>query len=95
VTVKRHDDSIKDGCGIDGTEGQTYSRDHAVDPWSSNPRGNFKSPRGAGKYQDDNADFLTNKPPAETGATSYGILDEVEAQSSDSGSRKIRSRGQP
>lgn len=94
MTVKRHDNSIKPGKGIDGTEGETFSRDHAVSPWSPNSRGNFKSPRGAGAYQDGNADFLNDKKPDEATATSRDIWDDVEGQSG-ANDRKIRSRGQP
>ena len=32
MTIRKRNDSVKDGCGIDGTEGQRYSREHAVNP---------------------------------------------------------------
>ena len=94
MTICKRNDSVKPGCGIDGTLGENYTKG-GKSPWNSNPGGNFVSPSGAGKYQDEDASFLRNKLPAEAGASSYSILDEVEGQSSDSGSRKIRSRGQP
>jgi hypothetical protein len=50
--------------------------------------------RGHGKYTDDVAP-VRNKQPYEAGEGSYSIADELENQSSDSGNRKIRSRGQP
>jgi hypothetical protein len=97
MTVKKHDDSIKPGVGIDKDLGSDYTKKFRTDPWNSNPKGNFKSPRGAGAYQDENADFLTNKPSADSvgGEVSRDVWNEVEGQSSDSGNRKVRSRGQP
>jgi hypothetical protein len=93
VTKPRHDDSIKPGRGIDGTEGENFSREHAVSPWHSNEKGD-RVPDGTGKYT-SNRPVLTNKQPYEANAETYSILDEVEAQSGDGGNRKVRSRGQP
>jgi hypothetical protein len=95
MTVRKHSNKVLGGVGIDGTEGENFSREHAVSPWDPNPRGNFKSPRGAGAYQDANADFLTNKLPAEIAdSETRDIWDAVEGQSGPN-DRKIRSRGQP
>lgn len=94
MTIRKRNDSVKPGMGIDGTEGEDFTR-RRTDPWKSNPEGDYLSPQGAGRYQDRDAGFLRNKMPWETNQTSYDILDEVEGQSSDSGNRAVRSRGQP
>jgi hypothetical protein len=67
----------------------------APTPWDSNPKGN-RVPYGAGKYT-DNESGLRNKLPSDPtgGAVSRDIFDDVEGQSSDSGNRAVRSRGQP
>jgi hypothetical protein len=85
---------VKPGCGIDGTEGESFTRQR-TDPWDSNPKGN-RVPYGAGKYT-DNESGLRNKLPSDPtgGAVSRDIFDDVEGQSSDSGNRAVRSRGQP
>ena len=81
MTVRRRSDNVKPGKGIDGSLGETYSRDHAVDPWDSNPKGN-RVPYGAGKYT-DNESGLRNKPADDQsgGAGSRDILDNVERNS--------------
>jgi hypothetical protein len=103
MTIRRRDDSIKPGKGIDGDSGSDFTKQHRVSPWASNRNDDYLSPQGAGAYQDENADFLRNKPPgAGTGGTgeslqggSHDIWDAVEGQSSDSGNRAVKSRGQP
>jgi hypothetical protein len=94
MTIRKRNDSVKPGCGIDGTEGESFTRQR-TDPWDSNPKGN-RVPYGAGKYT-DNESGLRNKPPSDQtgGAVSYDIWDSVEGQSGDSGSRAVKSRGQP
>jgi hypothetical protein len=53
------------------------------------------NPAGCGAYTSDESG-LTNKVPEETTApASRDIFDAVEGQSSDSGNRAVRSRGQP
>ena len=97
MTIRKRNDSPKSGCGIDGTLGETFSK-RATSPWNSNPRGDYLSPSGAGKYQDKDASFLTNKMPYENNSAtndSYDVFDAVEGQSSDSGNRAVKSRGQP
>jgi hypothetical protein len=57
------------------------------------------NPKGCGKYTSDDVSFLTGKasdtPRFNTQAKERDIFDEVEGQSSDSGNRAVRSRGQP
>jgi hypothetical protein len=94
MTTRKRNDSVKDGVGIDGAEGQRYSREHAVNPWDSNPKGSDVDERGANVYQNKNADFLRNKLPYEATEESRDIWNDVEGQSGPN-DRKIRSRGQP
>jgi hypothetical protein len=97
MTIRKRDDSIKPGRGIDGDAASDFTKRHRVSPWDSNPAGNYKSPRGAGAYQAENADFLNNKMPSDQsgGVGNRDIWDAVEGQSSDSGNRAVKSRGQP
>ena len=93
---RRHDDSIKHGKGIDGSLGERYSKQYAVDPWHSNVRGDFLSPKGAGKYQEKDASFLRNQSPTDIetqhpDSEARDIWNAVEGQSSDSGNRRVRS----
>ena len=69
---------VKPGMGIDGTEGEDFSRKHAVDPWNSNPKGNYKSPRGAGPYEDKNADFLRDTGTDPENYAKIDVFDMVE-----------------
>ena len=98
MTIRKRNDSVKPGCGIDGSEGENFTK-RSGNPWDSNPRGDYLSSRGAGKYQDKSASFLTNKmandDPEQGKYTLAGdakdIWDAVEGQSSDSGNRAVRS----
>jgi hypothetical protein len=94
MTIRKRNDSVKPGCGIDGTEGESFTKQR-TDPWKSNPKDDYLSPQGAGAYQSGDADFLRNKLPDEAVNGSRDIWDAVEGQSSDSGNRAVRSRGQP
>jgi hypothetical protein len=94
MTIRKRNDSVKPGCGIDGAEGENFTKQR-TDPWKSNPKDDYLSPQGAGKYQDADASFLRNKLPDEaTAPASRDIWDAVEGQSSDSGNRAVKSRGQ-
>jgi hypothetical protein len=92
MTIRKRDDSVKPGRGIDGTEGEDFTK-RRTSPWKSNPKGDYLSPQGAGAYQ-GSAYFLNNKLPDEATASSREILSEVEANQPDSGNRAIKSRGQ-
>ena len=96
--IRKRNDSVKPGCGIDGSEGENFTK-RGTDPYKSNPRGDFLSPRGAGVYQDKDAGFLrrksANDDPEQGKYTLAGgardIFDAVEGQSSDSGNRAVKS----
>jgi hypothetical protein len=94
MSIRKRNDSVKSGHGIDGSLGERYSKTGAVDPWNSNPRGNFISKKGVGAYQDADASFLRNLP-ANDGTRDMSdatdIWEAVENQSSDSGNRAVRS----
>jgi hypothetical protein len=92
MTIRKRDDSVKLGRGIDGTEGENYSREYAVNPWKSNPKKNYLSPQGRGAYQLPAADFLNNRLPDEATSEPREILSEVEANQPEN--RAIKSRGQ-
>jgi hypothetical protein len=93
MTIRKRDNSVKDGCGIDGSKGQRFTKEYADSPWSP-PEMERINPKGAGKYTNDDSG-LRNRRPYEATADSYDVFDEVEGQSSDSGNRAVKSRGQP
>jgi hypothetical protein len=97
--IRKRNDSVKPGCGIDGSEGEDFTK-RGTNPYKSNPRGDYLSSQGAGKYQDKSASFLTNKNPDDDfeqqgkytlAGDAKDIWDAVEGQSSDSGNRAVRS----
>jgi hypothetical protein len=79
--IRKRNDTVKSGRGIDGSLGETYSRDHAVDPWNSNPKGN-RVPDGTGAYT-NNDPPLRNKPASDQSGDvgTKDILDNVERNS--------------
>ena len=93
MTIRKRNDVVKPGCGIDGDLGENFTK-RRTDPWNSNPKGNDVDERGANVYQNKNADFLRNRPPYEATETPRDIWADVEGQSG-ANDRKIRSRGQP
>ena len=102
MTIRKRNDADgwkRGAMGIDGRDGDRFTKQYAVDPYDSNPRGDFKSPKGAGVYQDEAASFLrrksANDDPEQGKYTLAGgardIFDAVEGQSSDSGNRAVKS----
>jgi hypothetical protein len=94
MTIRKRNDSVKPGCGIDGSEGENYTK-KSGNPWDSNPAHDFMSPKGRGPYQNAGSG-LTNKQ--QNGGSSdmsdgIDILDLVESNQSDSGNRGIKPRG--
>jgi hypothetical protein len=100
---------VKPGMGIDGTEGESFTR-RGTDPWTVQPRGVDYVPgdgvkrrdtvKSAGQRYTDNESGLRNKMPdedpmqgTEGRATGRDIWSDVEGQSSDSGNRAVKSRG--
>ena len=66
---RRYNDSVKPGCGIDGSKGENFTKNRQ-DPWSPPKMGGEDiSPRGNGRYTNNNPG-LRNKPPGSgTGGT--------------------------
>jgi hypothetical protein len=60
-TYRDADGYRRGAMGIDGDKGGNFTKQYAVSPWDSNPKGNFMSPRGAGAYQDADTSFLRNR----------------------------------
>lgn len=100
MTIRKRNDSVKPGCGIDGTEGENFTK-RSTSFFKSNPRGNFIDKKGVGAYQDADASFLRNVPANDDpeggkytlAGDAVDILDAVEANQSDSGNRGIKPRG--
>ena len=61
MSIRKRNDSVKPGCGIDGAEGENFTK-RGTNPWDSNPSGDYLSSQGAGVYQDKSASFLRNVP---------------------------------
>jgi hypothetical protein len=79
---------VKPGVGIDGIEGESFTK-RRTDPWDSSPDGNFISRTGGAKYT-NNESGLRNKLPSgdpEQGNRSRGggkdVWDNVNANSDD------------
>jgi hypothetical protein len=87
---RRFSGKVKDGMGDSGTEGQDFTKRHRVDPWDSNPAGNYKSPRGAGVYEEKNADFLRDTGTDPENYAKVDVFDMVESQSDKTGPVKLR-----
>jgi hypothetical protein len=92
--IRKHRDNVKPGCGVDGTEGEDFTRQHNVDPWNSNPKGNYLSPKGAGKYEDKDASFLRDTGTDPENYAKIDIFDMVDGQSDRPGPVRLRKRDQ-
>ena len=95
--IRKHKNSVAPGCGIDGTEGESFTK-RGTDPWDSNSRHSFIDKKGVGAYT-SNDSGLTNKMPNDDyeqgkytlAGGARDIFDAVEGQSSDSGNRAVKS----
>ena len=100
MTIRKRNDSVKPGCGIDGSEGDNFTK-RPTSFFRAIRAVTISPPQGAGVYQDKDASFLRNKAPSDDpeggkytlAGGAKDIWDEVEGQSSDSGNRAVRSRG--
>jgi hypothetical protein len=98
--IRKRSDNVKPGRGIDGTEGENYTKQHRVSPWDHVPTSDEISPIH-GRYTDNESGLRNKAAGAGTGGDgaglqgSHDIFDEVEAQNSDGGNRVVKSRGQP
>jgi hypothetical protein len=87
--IRKHSKKVLGGMGIDGREGENFSRDHAVDPWNPPAIGDGKvNSRGHGKYTSDESGLRNKAPGAGTGGTGESlqggtrdILENIERNS--------------
>jgi hypothetical protein len=105
MSIRKRDDSVKPGKGIDGSLGENFTS-RSQDPWTVRPasvdyvRGDGvkrrDSVKSAGQRYTDNESGLRNKPADDQsgGAGNRDIWSDVEGQSSDDGNRAVKSRGQ-
>ena len=61
MSIRKRDDSVKPGRGIDGTLGENFTK-RSGDPWDSNPKGNRNTGAEKAAYT-DNSPPLRNKMP--------------------------------
>ena len=79
--IRKHSKKVLGGMGIDGREGENFSRDHACDPWNPPAIGDGKiNSRGHGKYTNDDSG-LRSKLPYEATEASRDVMDNVERNS--------------
>lgn len=89
-------DSVKDGCGIDGSEGQNFTK-KSQNPWTQQSD-HDEQPSYAGRYTDNNSG-LRQKLPEEVRAgnnqagVGRDIFDAVEANQPDDTNRGLKPRG--
>ena len=79
MSIRKRDDSVKPGKGVDGSEGENFTKQNRTDPWNRNPRGNFIS-RDGGRYT-NNESGLRNKPQGAGTGDTHDIFDNVERNS--------------
>ena len=77
--IWKRNDNVKSGVGVDGREGENFTRQNRSDPWSPPKLGSI-SPRGAGKYTNDDPGLRNKQPGAGTG-DAHDIFDNVERNS--------------
>jgi hypothetical protein len=76
--LRKRNDSVKDGCGDSGTDGQNYTKDHAFNDVNFGYPGADKRERSRpGKYTTNDAD-LTRTDGFEHGSGSRSIYQDVE-----------------
>jgi hypothetical protein len=81
---KRKDSPPKPGMGIDGTEGEDFSRKYAKDPWGYGGASQGSETSYGGEYSpnsDGDAAQRTSSKDFQFWAETRDILDDVEANS--------------
>jgi hypothetical protein len=75
--IRKRNDSVKSGCGIDGSKGENFSRQYDVDPWNPPKMGGEDiNPKGTGRYT-SNDPGLRNKAPGSGTGDTHDIFDNV------------------
>jgi hypothetical protein len=93
--IRKRSDNVKPGRGIDGTEGENYTKEYARSTWDHPSIGGEDiNPKGHGKYTSDESGLRNKAPGAGTGGTgeslqggSHDIWDDVN-KNSNSGTDK-------
>jgi hypothetical protein len=83
MTIRKRNDSVKRGCGVDGTEGENYTKAYNIvgdydGMQFAYPGQRSKESSYAGAYT-SNDSGLTRTAGSEHGSVSRDILDSVEA----------------
>jgi hypothetical protein len=94
MSIRKRNDSVKPGCGIDGRKGEDFTRQNRGDPW--NPPhipGEGINPKGHGVYTNDNPPLRRSKTDPEN-YDKIDILDMVESQADRTGPVRLRKRDQ-
>ena len=81
---------LKPGMGIDGTEGENFTK-RGTDPWDSSPRGNFISRTGGAAYINNEFGLRDTGTDPENYAK-VDVFDMVESQSDKTGPVVLRKR---
>jgi hypothetical protein len=80
--IRKRNDSVKDGCGDSGTEGQTFTKDHAFNDVNFGYPGRDKRERSvSGAYTRDDDAGLVRRDDFEHSAGSRQIWSDVEQNS--------------
>jgi hypothetical protein len=92
--IRKHRNNVAPGCGVDGTEGEDFTRQNKSDPWSP-PKipGWGINPKGAGKYTNDDPGLRQSKTDPEN-YEKIDIFDMVESQADRPGPVRLRKRDQ-
>jgi hypothetical protein len=91
--MRKYNDSVKPGCGIDGSEGENFTRQHNSDLWNP-PKLTDGLSDGRGRYTDNQKILREKKYSAPNfDDSTYNIDAAVEANQPDSGNRGIKSSG--
>jgi hypothetical protein len=92
MTVRKHDDSVKAGCGVDGTEGENYTKAYNVpDMQFAYPGQRSKESSKPGAYTDNDSGLTRTDNFEGPNSSYYGgsvsrqIWEDVEANQNPDG----------
>jgi hypothetical protein len=94
MTVRKHNDHVRDGCGDSGTDGQTFTKDHAFNDVNFGYPGQKSRERSRpGSYTDNESGLRRSDPADERALKSRDFNSAVEDNQSDDGNRGIKHVG--